>query len=250
MKFTYQVVFAVISALSVCLTTQAAMVPSNILQRVFNVKIGTSSGTAFTIEVEGRQYLVTAKHVIAASPASTAIEVFRNNKWIKMPYRLINVEPKTVDIAVLAVDRKLSPLLPIQTGIKGAYLSQQVFFAGFPFGLSIDGRRLNSGFPLPLVKHGIISSFENNRGEPFIVDAISNPGFSGGPVVIAENRTNPTIIGVVSGYRFDEERVYYLGKEVKDLSVRPNTGLLIAFSIDYAIDAIKRNPIGFRVSAP
>jgi hypothetical protein len=35
----------------------------NILQRVFNIKVDGGTGTAFAIEVENQQYLVTAKHL-------------------------------------------------------------------------------------------------------------------------------------------------------------------------------------------
>lgn len=33
------------------------------------------------------------------------------------------------------------------------------------------------------------------------------------------------------------------------MNVQANTGLLVAYDIDYAIDAIKKNPIGFLIQA-
>jgi S1-C subfamily serine protease len=223
---------------------EAGMVPSNILTRVFSLRIGSQQGTCFTIEVDGRQYLITARHMVSKAPA--VIEILRNEEWVKLPFHLISVEPDKVDIAVLALDKQLSSLLPIQLGIKGSFLSQEVFFVGFPYGLSIDGKLLNSGFPLPLVKHGIISAFENSPGEPFLVDGINNPGFSGSPVLIAGLPSNPTVIGVVSGYRFEEQAVFKQNQKT-GLNVQANTGLLIAYSIDYALDAIRKNPIGYRI---
>ena len=94
------------------------MVPSIVLTRVFNLRIGLETATGFTIEADGRQYLITAKHFVASSPPSGEIDVFHDKNWIKMPFRLIPVEPNTVDIAVLALNQQLSGVLPISVGIK------------------------------------------------------------------------------------------------------------------------------------
>jgi S1-C subfamily serine protease len=222
------------------------MVPANILSRVFTLRVGTEQASGFTIEVEGRQYLITAGHLLPSSSSKGAVEVFRDADWIKLPFRRIPVEPETVDIAVLALDQQLAGLLPVQIGMKGSSLSQEVFFVGFPYGLSVDGRALNSGFPLPLVKHGIIAGLDGKRGDPFLVDGINNPGFSGGPVVRVDDIFKPTIIGVVSAYTASQEAVYR-EKAKTDLTVLANTGLLVAFSIDYALEAIQKSPIGYRL---
>jgi hypothetical protein len=155
------------------------MVPSNIFQRVLHLRVGLQIATGFTIEVDERQYLVTAKHVVAGPSLAGGIDIFHDRDWItNIPYQAVIVEPAVVDIAVLALNQQISPLPPITLGIKGAFLSQQVFFVGFPFGLSINGRAVNNGFPLPLVKHGIIAAIAVGDGEPFLVDGINNPDFS------------------------------------------------------------------------
>lgn len=42
-----------------------AQVPtSNVLFRVLKIKTATSTGSAFTIEVDGKQYLITARHLL------------------------------------------------------------------------------------------------------------------------------------------------------------------------------------------
>lgn len=225
------------------------MVPSNILQRVFSIRVESEQATAFTIEIDDRQYLITAKHVVLSSPSE--IEIYFENAWLKVPIKIIEVQPANVDIAVLVLPQQLSPLLPIKLGIKDSFLSEEVYFVGFPFGLSIEGQSMNGGFPLPLVKHGIISAFANGSGEPFLVDGINNPGFSGGPVVNVRDTKNPTIIGVVSGYKAIHESVYKEKTKTNDLTIQTNTGLLVAYGMEYVIEAIKMNPIGFPVeSAP
>ena len=239
-------VLLAVSTLLFPVSSEADMVPSNILQRVFALRLGTQQATGFTIEVDGRQYLITARHLLLSSKTLTDIEILHNGRWVKVSFRVILPELDTVDIAVLALPQQLSTLLPIQLGIKSSYLSQEVFFVGFPYGLFIDRKALNSGFPLPLVKHGIIAAFANERGEPFLVDGINNPGFSGGPVVNASTAANPTIIGVVSGYRAVQEPVRNQDQDT-NMHVAVNTGLLVAYGIEYAVEAIKKNPIGFRV---
>jgi hypothetical protein len=64
-----------------CSAREAGMVPSNILQRVFCLRVGQEQATGFTIEVDGRQYVVTCRHLLAKSPPLETIEVFHNDVW-------------------------------------------------------------------------------------------------------------------------------------------------------------------------
>lgn len=223
----------------------ADMVTSNILTRLFALRLGNELASGFTIEVKERQYLITARHFMDSAPSATSIEIFHNSTWVSLPFRRIEVEPATVDIAVLAITQQLSTPLPVNVEFKGTSLSEQVFFLGFPFGLTIEGESLNGGFPLPFVKHGIISAFEaaGRRGQPFFIDGINNPGFSGGPIVRVPSNGSPAIIGVISGYRFDQEPVFQKSAAT-EMFVKANTGLVIAYPIDYAIEAIAKGPSG------
>ena len=47
-------------------------VTANVLKRVVRISVGSASGTAFTIDVDGRHYLITAKHVVATVKAAEA----------------------------------------------------------------------------------------------------------------------------------------------------------------------------------
>ena len=225
------------------------MVTEHILTRVFALRFGLELVSGFTIELDERQYLITARHVLPDLVSTGALEVLQNKNWVQLSFRRLQVEPKEVDIAVLVLDRKLTSAPPIRLGEKGTFLSQGVYFVGFPYGLSIAVHAVNSGFPIPLVKHGIIAALHTGTlGEPFLVDGINNPGFSGGPVVRDDRETTPTIIGVVSGYRASQEPVYRQ-KLATELTVQVNTGLLVAYPIDYAVEAIKKDPSGYRVGA-
>src|SRR5712691_1662146 len=41
------------------------LITANFIHRTFRIRCGPSIGTAFTVDIDGRQYLVTARHVIA-----------------------------------------------------------------------------------------------------------------------------------------------------------------------------------------
>ena len=106
--------------------------------------------------------------------------------------------------------------------------------------MSIHGEKVNRGFPIPLVKHGIITYIAGPPGDPFLVDGINNPGFSGGPVVRVDNPSKPAVIGLVSAYKVAQEPVYREQTKT-DLTVQANTGLVVAFGVEYALEAIKKD---------
>jgi hypothetical protein len=217
------------------------MITNNVLTRVFCLKAGDDLASGFTIEVGAVQYLITAGHVVKSLESGKKLQVLQNGDWVEIEFRRIPVEPDIVDIGVLALKRDLSNKFDVDLkGIKDCILSEPVFFVGFPFGLSIPVGSLNRGYPIALVKHGIVAALPVRRGEPFLVDAINNPGFSGGPVVRVDNPKKPTIVGVVSGYRATQEAVYQ-GQAKTSLTTQANTGLLVAFGLDYALEAIEKN---------
>jgi hypothetical protein len=58
-------------------------VPIEILSRTFFIKVGNEGGTAFTIDYEGKIYLVTARHVVADLPQSAAtIKIWKSDQWV------------------------------------------------------------------------------------------------------------------------------------------------------------------------
>ncbi|MGH9469614.1 MAG: S1 family peptidase [Terriglobia bacterium] len=231
-----------VAAVMVCLLNAVpagAQVTSNILLRVFMIDVGRDQGTAFTVEHGGQQYLVTAKHIMAALPERTGtIHLFQNRRWRDLAVKVIQVANPTVDIAVLKIPHPLSPEYPIRATMKGTMLGGKVYFFGYPYGLTTI---VNSdGYPLPLVKHGIVSGFGGNGGILY-VDGFNNPGFSGGPIVTYEHFPGvPTVVAVIHGYLGTHEQAQ-LGHNITPLTVAINTGILVGYSIDYAIDAIEES---------
>ncbi|MBN1548158.1 MAG: trypsin-like peptidase domain-containing protein, partial [Syntrophaceae bacterium] len=161
----------------------------------------------------------------------------------------INLKNPKIDILVLAPSVQLSPPLELQPSINNIFLSQNVFFLGFPFGMNIEAKALNNFFPMPFVKKGIVSAmaFENKEEKILYVDGYNNPGFSGGPIVYLDlNEKKLKVAAVVSGYRNQLADIYDKDKATA-LKAVTNSGLLFGYTIDAAIDAIKDNPIGAEI---
>jgi S1-C subfamily serine protease len=200
------------------------MVPNNILQRVRQVWFGDRTGTAFAVEVDGRQYLITARHLADASADSTTVRLRNEENWLAVPGRRLEVLPKEADVAVFAPAIQLAPDYPISL-VPEVFVSEELYFVGYPFGRFINGTNVNAGFPLPFVKRAICSAF-SSVGPAFrgfvelFLDGINNPGFSGGPVVSMRSGANePRIVGVISD-RTAEVVPVFSGDNETCLSVR------------------------------
>ncbi len=83
-----------------------AQLTSNVLRRVFLIKVDNNEGTAFTIEVDGRQYVVTAKHMVTstANGAKTTVRMMRKDGWKALKVTVLKCDDP-VDIAVLVPPR-------------------------------------------------------------------------------------------------------------------------------------------------
>lgn len=216
------------------------MITSNIIHRTFRIKCGESVGTAFAIDVENRQYVVTAKHVVeGASPSF--LELHKSGRWERVPCTAVGHAIEE-DVSVFALGRTIVPPgLPMLNGSDGIVYGQDVYFLGFPYGVLSGVVLGDEGYPLPLVKRAILSAF---KGQAMLLDGHNNPGFSGGPVVFGQSGGMPNRFGgVISGYRFNPEPVY-LDNQESGLITRSNTGIIISYSVDVALKLIEQNPIG------
>lgn len=220
------------------------MFPStNILKRTFHLRSGDSTGTCFTMEVRGRQFLVTAAHCLAAGVGTNVIQVLKGSDWISLACRVVS-HADVPDIAVLALEEVIGATYPCEPSTKGMVLGQDIFFLGFPYGLT--AKAPDSEFPLPLVKKGTLSRFHVEDGvETVLLDGINNAGFSGGPAVFYSpgNPNDIYIAGVVSGYRYNEVAVHVDGIPTEAV-VRENTGLIVVYTIGAAVRAAEASELG------
>lgn len=225
-------------------------ITTNVIQRVFHIKVKNSMGTAFTIEQDNKQYIITAKHIADKIDYPNEIEVYYKQKWIKINVVLVGHGSDDKDISVLTTNFQISPTYPLRATRSNITYSQDVFFLGFPLNIISPDAHINREFPLPLIKKATLSGVvETETTKIDILDGINNPGFSGGPVVCVppgKKDNDFQVIGVVSGYRIQYENVIH-NKEKIDIYAPMNSGLIISYPITIAIDLIKNNPIGFPV---
>lgn len=228
------------------------MLTVNILQRTFQMRHNGDLGTCFTIDVDRKQYLITAKHCIDNFDPSD-FHIFHHGVWKQLKVELVGYGTCNADIAVLKTDLQLSPDYPMEPSLVNAVFGQDAYFLGFPYGLRSETGEFNRGFPLPLVKRCVFSAITTVGGrlQEVILDGHNNPGFSGGPVVFSPpcNSTPTYQVGaVISAYRFQHEDIFYQDKPT-GLVYRSNTGIVVCHSIKHATEAIANNPTGFDLDA-
>ena len=216
-------------------------VPVEIMARTGFIKWGNEAGTSFTIDYQGKLYLITARHVVAGIPDSNAVlQVRDGDKWVEYKTtKTIYPDSPDVDIAIFATDDKPPQHFAIEpmSDSAGPTFGQQVWFIGYPYGL---GTNLQ-GHSLPFLKRGTMSAIDstNKSAIIFYIDGFNNPGFSGGPIIYWDFKLQKfMILGVVQGYREETAKTLVNGKQI-DTQYLVNSGILIAYSISHAMDAIK-----------
>ena len=102
---------------------------SNVLKRVVRIIVGQASGTAFSLDVDGRHYLVTAKHVVATiKDAESTIQVCGDGgQCVDTPVSVLRCADP-IDIAVLVPRKLLTATFVLPADSAGMVLGQDVFF--------------------------------------------------------------------------------------------------------------------------
>lgn len=255
---------------------QSAQATTNILFRVLMVRrqIDARSyeqGSMFSIDVDGRQYWITAKHILTGEEhapfgvlkmKAVSLEILDPQssqvRWLTESFSVIDAG-LGIDIVALAPARQIfeSPLASPPPTSEGAPIGGECEFLGFPYGNTWTAKfaPLQESFRMPFIKHCVVSGLVPEPHKIWFLDGINNKGFSGGPVVF-NTGTNQKIMGVVSSYVYEPVDVVSVGKsqsaptpvtgtgEVVDV----NAGFIMAFDISYVMDAIKNNPIGPLIS--
>jgi hypothetical protein len=260
-------------------TVVNAQMTSNVFERVFLVQGPVEGGTAFTIEVDGRQYLITAKHVVKGMKEDDRIQIRKNDQWFPLTVKVFRCDDP-VDIAVLIPPSQLSVNFPLEATAEGVFFGGETSFLGFPYGIT-TGLKLAGGYPLPLVKKATLSGMiplVPDKGSIIVLDGYNNPGFSGSPVVFRDSTKSQVtfkVAGVVVSFLSEagpvlkteevapaqitaedkqESRIlqyhqksYKITQETTDF-VRLNTGIAFAHDIAFAVDLIRKHPIGPKVA--
>lgn len=219
-------------------------ITSATLQRTFRVRCGSERGTCFTIDLDDRRYLVTARHVAHGIGDRDVIEIWHDGSWKQLDIELVGHGEGDVDVTVMAPRSLFGGGYPI-AGYESYNLGEAVYFLGFPFELGSEVGDMNQDFPIPWVKRGIVSAFNKTEGVIYL-DGHNNPGFSGGPVV-RDSTSGVQILGVLSGYEAERQSVLDVADNEGPYTYDLNTGIVIAYDARYIAQIASKNPIGVSV---
>lgn len=228
------------------------MVTEFITRQVFALQSIYGFGTAFTIIVDRKQYLVTARHVVqpddnAAIAPDTELEIKQGNRWHSLTCRLVGERAQDMDVAVFAVPQLLTPVFPDSIASGGGIpYGQDAYFLGFPFAWDGGALPLNGLFPFPYIKRALFSML-GNPAHRIVLDGINNKGFSGGPVVFLNEEKKWQVAGVITGSTTSTCPVLEGDSETPTpYTVQLDSGLIDACSINVVLELIAGNPIGPR----
>lgn len=222
------------------------MVQSEIFGRVFRFAFGSNAGTTFTIEQEGIQFLVTAKHIFkdAQFPAQTNIMVLKEGRYKSIDVEIRYPEDQEIDIAVMKTNpyQLVSPIYDNKNTSEGIIWGQDVYFLGFPYDFDMHLKSLpDSKTPVPFIKKACLSGALNEHSI-LVLDGQNNKGFSGGPVCFKNIQTGEKsmqIAGVISGYYFEKKNVLDRSGNVTQFYLEDNTGIVKAYDIKEAVTVAK-----------
>jgi hypothetical protein len=229
----------------------SSVITSNVFQRVVLLTCGQSLGTGFAIEVDDRQYLVTARHVAARDGASGPPFLAENGvmRQVRVLGESSPADP-SIDVTVFALAEQIAPALECLPSTQGLTWGQDTYFLGFPFAMqgvpSVEGR------PLPLVKHAQHSGeVVDEHGQRVIVlDGLNVHGFSGGPLVFRPQPGAPfQIAGVIQSFMRHESSIIDATGADTEYKVVTNPGILFAYNIKHAVDAARTLGDGVVVQA-
>ena len=226
------------------------------LSRIYYAQFGKKYGTVFTMEMNNKQYLITAKHLselMSFSPQNEAVlPVFYKRKIQNIPVKLVGHCPNEIDISVLTADSEFKAPITMTPDSPNYAYGEDVYFFGFPYPAERNPRLvINDNNFTPFVKKGAIAYASQSY---FFIDGHSNPGFSGGPVVMqflddSENPENDLyhVIGVVRGYQTTNIPVFNkLGETM--FKFNENSGITLVYDIQAAVNVINANPIGVPIN--
>lgn len=250
----------IFALLGVACATSVAQPTINMLQRVMMIEYRNERGTTFSIDVDGREYWITARHILTGAKskpygvfAEKAVDVKLLNpggnglQWLPEKFTVLQ-PPIDVDVVVLVpaapILNDVNPSPPATS--QGLTLGGNCEFLGFAYGGGWRARFDKAGsFWLPYIKRCGVSGMDSDT-QMWILDGINNPGFSGGPVILGTGN-DLKIVAVISGYQLEPTEVIRgdpkAASAPKD-TVNLNTGFIIAYDISHAVGLINKNPTG------
>src|SRR6266849_9150020 len=91
--------------LAICIGTipTHAQVTGNVMSRVLQIRFNGQTGSAFFIDYEDQQYIVTANHMVAGAGNHASVEIMGgiDSAWHPFDFIILHGESRCSDVAVL-----------------------------------------------------------------------------------------------------------------------------------------------------
>ena len=110
------------------------MVTTDVIGRVYFLRIKDNFATGFFIDVNGQQYLITAKHFAINFCHENPMLLFFENSWNNFNAKLISHAEGDIDISVFRFGEIIANTELILEPNQAIYYGQDVYFLGFPYG--------------------------------------------------------------------------------------------------------------------
>src|ERR1035441_180034 len=168
--------------------TVVAQPTSNLLTRVLMIESRFGRGTAFSLDVDQREYWITAKHILngaqhppygTVKSKSERLKILNpsilGEQWLSIDFSVLD-PGEDIDIIVLAPPHLLlsNPLPSVTPSYSNVILGGNCEFLGFPYGGGWR-ERLPDQTPawLPYVKHCFVAAFDTPEKNFWVLDGIN-----------------------------------------------------------------------------
>lgn len=259
---------------------QTTRATDDIIMRTMMIRYQGESATVFTVDIDNREYWITAKHLFTKAKTgpsgvftekSVTVEILPEQQqqqetptgWITIQFNVLD-PGKDIDIIILAAPHQPFLNQPgsqrlFNSNPSGPMFGGECEFLGFPYGTSWQTKWEQNPemHRWAFIKHCTISGRITEPQMIWVLDGINNDGFSGGPVIFSAGfNTPPYVFAVIAGYRPEPLEVVPVvdGKrpaqpEASTVQhpkeqVNANSGFIFAYDFKYVMDAVKQNPFG------
>jgi hypothetical protein len=129
---------------------------SEAYERVVRLQTSSGRGAAFTIDRNGRQWLITARHLLPADEPAPECVLSRGAFRTTLRLGFLADPGGEGDVAVAPLQSPFTPQLDLHATSEGLMWSQIVYFLGFPYGMATDVG--TPGQEIAFVKQAIVSA--------------------------------------------------------------------------------------------
>ncbi len=218
---------------------------TNILYRTFKLWIQregptfSHAGTCFTIDVDNREYIITARHLLPKGVLGKDIMISFGSNLENFQFEIVG-HCESSDVSVLTGKfpisfQNSSDRFYLGTSSNGIILGQKMLFLGYPHAVfKTDNRDPNRHVhEVPNVREATLSGFSRFK---ITMNGDNISGFSGAPVIFQPEKGNNgfSVAGVVTGYSSELQP----SPDDPNVLIEINKGTMYAHTLDEAINLI------------